>query len=94
MSNLSFFQDSDGSWSMSRLCMFVATLGAVFVGFREVAYIKDMSIWTAALIPFSIMLGGCLPYIFNRINETKEKILDNPKLIEQLTGLIKGIKNA
>lgn len=91
---MSFFKESDGSFSMSRLCMFIATIGGVIAGCREVSYMKDISVELAVLIPFSIMLGGCLPYIFNRINETKEKILDNPKLIEQLVSLMKGIKNA
>lgn len=83
---IGFFEESDGSLSMSRLCMLIGVIGGV-----AYAIVKPNADWR---VVSAIMIGGCLPYIFNRINETKEKILDNPKLIEQLVSLMKGIKNA
>ena len=89
---IGFFQEDKDSKSMSRLCMFVGVCGGVVAGialmivwaFAQVA----PNCWLCA-VPLSLMVGGCLPYIFNKINEVKNKALENPKIIESIAKMLK-----
>ena len=89
---IGFFQEDKDSKSMSRLCMFVGVCGGVVAG------IALMIVWAFAqvapngwlcAVPLSLMVGGCLPYIFNKINEVKNKALENPKIIESIAKMLK-----
>ena len=89
---IGFFQEDENSYSISRLCMFVGVCGGVVAG------IALMIVWAFAqvapngwlcAVPLSLMVGGCLPYIFNKINEVKNKALENPKIIESIAKMLK-----
>lgn len=89
---IGFFQEDKDSKSMSRLCMFVGVCGGVVAG------IALMIVWAFAqvapngwlcAVPLSLMVGGCLPYIFNKMNEVKNKALENPKIIESIAKMLK-----
>ena len=89
---IGFFQEDENSYSISRLCMFVGVCGGVVAG------IALMIVWAFAqvapngwlcAVPLSLMVGGCLPYIFNKMNEVKNKALENPKIIESIAKMLK-----
>ena len=89
---IGFFQEDKDSYSISRLCIFVGVCGGVAAG------IALMIVWAFAqvapngwlcAVPLSLMVGGCLPYIFNKINEVKNKALENPKIIESIAKMLK-----
>lgn len=89
---IGFFQEDKDSKSMSRLCMFIGACGGVVAG------IALMIVWAFAqvapngwlcAVPLSLMVGGCVPYIFNKINEVKNKALENPKIIESIAKMLK-----
>ena len=89
---IGFFQEDKDSKSMSRLCMLIGVCGGVVAG------IALMIVWAFAqvapngwlcAVPLSLMVGGCLPYIFNKINEVKNKALENPKIIESIAKMLK-----
>lgn len=89
---IGFFQEDENSKSMSRLCMLIGVCGGVVAG------IALMIVWAFAqvapngwlcAVPLSLMVGGCLPYIFNKINEVKNKALENPKIIESIAKMLK-----
>ena len=81
---LGFFQESDSSLSMSRLCMFLGTVGGI-----AYALINITPDWRVVV---AIMFCGCLPYIFNKANEMKNKLMKNPELIQKIADILK--KNA
>ena len=89
---IGFFQEDENSKSMSRLCMLIGVCGGVVAG------IALMIVWAFAqvapngwlcAVPLSLMVGGCVPYIFNKINEVKNKALENPKIIESIAKMLK-----
>ena len=89
---IGFLQEDENSKSMSRLCMLIGVCGGVVAG------IALMIVWAFAqvapngwlcAVPLSLMVGGCLPYIFNKINEVKNKALENPKIIESIVKMLK-----
>ncbi len=93
---IGFFQEDKDSKSMSRLCMFVGVCGGVVAG------IALMIVWAFAqvapngwlcAVPVSLMIGGCLPYIFNKINEIKNKVLENPEIIGKIETIVKAARN-
>lgn len=92
---IGFFHESDGSKSMSRLCMFIGCVGGVISGIVLVGVSVWLKIpinsWLCA-VPLSLMIGGCVPYIFNKINETKNQLLNSPELIQKIVDILN--KNA
>ena len=89
---IGFLQEDENSKSMSRLCMLIGVCGGVVAG------IALMIVWAFAqvapngwlcAVPLSLMVGGCVPYIFNKINEVKNKALENPKIIESIAKMLK-----
>ena len=92
---IGFFQEDKDSKSMSRLCMFVGVCGGVVAG------IALMIVWAFAqvapngwlcAVPVSLMIGGCLPYIFNKINELKNLSFQNPQVLESLATALSKLK--
>lgn len=82
---IGFFYEDKDSKSMSRLCMFLGTTGGIFY-----ALINKTPDWS---IIAALMIGGCFPYIFNKINETKNQLIDDPKRLQSFFDVIKGLKN-
>lgn len=93
---IGFFQEDENSKSMSRLCMLIGVCGGVVAGIALVIIWAFASVapngWLCA-VPVSLMVGGCLPYIFNKVNEVKNKVLENPEFIGKIEALIKAAKN-
>ena len=78
---IGFFQEEENSYSMSRLCMFLGINGGI-----AYALINKSPDWKVVA---ALMIGGCLPYIFNKINEVKNKALENPELAAKIIAEIK-----
>lgn len=93
---IGFFQEDENSKSMSRLCMLIGVCGGVVAGTALVIVWAWSQIapngWICG-VPLSLMIGGCLPYIFNKVNEVKNKVLENPEFIGKIEALMKATKN-
>ena len=89
---IGFLQEDENSKSMSRLCMLIGVCGGVVAGIALVIIWAFAQVapngWLCA-VPLSLMAGGCLPYIFNKMNEVKNKALENPKIIESIAKMLK-----
>ena len=89
---IGFFQEDENSKSMSRLCMLIGVGGGVVAGIALVIVWAWSQIapngWICG-VPISLMIGGCIPYVFNKINEVKNKALENPKIIESIAKMLK-----
>ena len=89
---IGFFQEDENSKSMSRLCMLIGVCGGVVAGVALVIVWAWSQIapngWICG-VPISLMIGGCVPYVFNKINEVKNKALENPKIIESIAKMLK-----
>lgn len=94
---IGFFQEDENSKSMSRLCMFIGVCGGVVAGIALMIILAFTEIepkdWIC-FVPLSLMIGGCLPYIFNKINEIKNKVLENPEKYSKIVAEIEAAKNA
>ena len=82
---MGFFQEDENSYSMSRLGMFLGINGGI-----AYTLINKSPDWKVVA---ALMIGGCLPYIFNKINEVKNKVLDNPEIIGKIETIVKAAKN-
>ena len=89
---IGFFQEELNKKSMSRWCMFWGNMGGVISGIALVVavafYTVTIPSWLCA-VPISLMIGGCLPYVFNKANDKANKALKNPKLIKAIIESLK-----
>ena len=81
---MGFFQEDENSYSMSRLGMFLGINGGI-----AYTLINKSPDWKVVA---ALMIGGCLPYIFNKINELKNLSFENPKVLESITNALSKLK--
>lgn len=91
---IGFFEEEKDIKSISRLCMLIGISGGVIAGIALIitwAWSQIEPNGWICIVPLSLMVGGCLPYIFNKLNEVKNKALENPELLKKIADVIKKI---
>ena len=74
----------ESNFSMSRLCMLLGTLGGI-----SYALINESPDWKVIT---ALMIGACMPYIANKLNELKNLSFKNPKALESLANALSKLK--